>query len=90
MAIGDAPKLESKKGLEMKDIEIGYIIEAPYGIKYRVERVIRNPKYDKDGVPCLVEGRGLDDGVHNAITFGGISPQQPVADWREWKVISRA
>ncbi len=58
--------------------------------KVRVSEVIRNPKYDVDGVPCSVQGHFVDDGVHIAITFGGISPSQPVANWLEWMVTERS
>lgn len=58
--------------------------------KVRVSGVIRNPKYDVDGVPCSVQGHFVDSGGHIAITFGGISPSRPVADWREWTVTERS
>ena len=56
----------------------------------RISEVTRNPKYDVDGVPYSVQGHFADDGVHTVITFGEVSPSQPVANWREWTVAERS
>ncbi len=89
MSLGDAPKSEAKKGLEMKDIEVGSVIEDGAGNKLRIEQITRNPKYEKDGVPFSIDGKFLGSGISFGLTFGVVSPQQPVDDWKRWKVISK-
>ena len=76
--------------LSMQNIEAGWVIEDEYGNRERVEEVIRNPKYDKDGVPCIIKSRSVDSGAHISTIFGGVSPDRPIADWKKYKVISKA
>lgn len=79
----------SISAVSMRDINVGWVIEDEYGRQLRVEKIIRNPQYDRDGVPCVVEVRNLKSGINSSISFGSISPKQRVADWRKWKVVSK-
>jgi len=83
------PRWGGEQPLSMQNIEVGWVIEDEYGNRSRVEEVIRNPKYDKDGVPYAVNHRSVDSGVHISTTFGGISEEQQIEDWRKYKVISK-
>jgi hypothetical protein len=78
------------ESLSMQNIEAGWVIEDEFGNRMRVEEVIRDPKYDKDGVPCAVKARSIPNNVHSSMTFGGISPEQPILDWKKYKVVSKA
>lgn len=75
----------------MQNLKAGDVIEnSKTKQRVKVSEVIRNEKYDVDGVPGVVDGHFIPDGVHISITFSKISHNHRVADWREWTVIERS
>ena len=74
----------------MQNLKEGDVIKCGFnGYEFQVSEVVRNPKYDIDGVPCIVWGYYVGVGASGtaALVFGGNIPQD---NWREWTVIKRS